>query len=45
MLGRRRRFRRVRELLRAVIPAILGILAVWLVARLVWGMLTSLAGC
>jgi hypothetical protein len=45
MLGKPRRFRRTRNLLRAIAPALLGILAVWLVAKLVWGMLTSLAGC
>lgn len=45
MIGPRRRFRRTRRVLRAIAPAILGILAVWLVARLVWGMLTTLAGC
>jgi hypothetical protein len=45
MLGRRRRFRRTRNFLRAIAPAILGILLVWLVAKLVWGMLTTLAGC
>jgi hypothetical protein len=45
MLGPRRRFRRTRNFLRAIAPAIIGILAAYLVAKLVWGMLTTLAGC
>ena len=45
MLGKPRKFRRTRNLLRAIAPAILGILVVYLVARLVWGVLTTLTGC
>jgi len=45
MLGRRRRFRRTRSFLRAVAPALLGILVVWLAAKLIWGMLTMLSRC
>jgi hypothetical protein len=45
MLGRPRKFRRTRNFLRAIAPALFGIFAVWLVARLVWRMLTAMAGC
>jgi len=41
MLGRQRRFRRVRAVLRAFAPALVGILAVWVV----WLLVVRLAGC
>lgn len=40
-----RRIRKVLRILRAIAPALLGSLVVWLVAKLVWGMLTTLARC
>lgn len=48
MIGPQRRFKRLGRaagLLRAIAPALLGILAVWLAARLACGMLSALAGC
>lgn len=45
MLWVPRRFRRTRSFLRAIAPAVLGILVIWLAAKLIWGMLTTLVGC
>jgi hypothetical protein len=44
MIGQPRRFRRIRRFLRAIVPALLGILVAWLAAKLLWAMLVLIAG-